>query len=59
VRVSELRAAISAQSRMKETSAARINSCGVRAPIPATSARIRSKVSTARASLVAVLGGAT
>ncbi|PQM47393.1 hypothetical protein C1Y40_02424 [Mycobacterium talmoniae] len=59
MRVSDERAASSAQSRMNDTSAARINSCGVRAPISLISARIRSKVCTASDSLAAVFGGAT
>ena len=54
-----MRAAISAQSRMNDTSTARISSCGVVAPMPAISSRIRSKVCTAIDSFVAVLGGAT
>lgn len=59
VRASEARAAISAQSRMKETSAQRISSCGVVAPISPISPAIRVKVSTASDSLAPVLGGAT
>jgi hypothetical protein len=59
VRVSDDLAAISAQSRMNDTSSARINSRGVVAPMPATSSRIRSNVCTAIDSLVAVFGGAT
>lgn len=55
----EARAAISAQSRMKETSAQRISSCAVRAPIEAMSARIRSKDSRASDSRAPDLGGAT
>ncbi|SHV86346.1 Uncharacterised protein [Mycobacteroides abscessus subsp. abscessus] len=59
MRVSDERAAISAQSLMNDTSAARISSCGVRAPIWPTSSAIRSNVCTAKDSLAAVLGGAT
>jgi hypothetical protein len=59
VRVSDDRAAISAQSRMNGTSTARISSCGLRAPMSAISPRIRSKVRTAMDSLAAVFGGAT
>lgn len=59
MRVNDDRAAISAQSRMKDTSTARISSCGVVAPMPATSSRIRSNVWMAIDSLVADFGGAT
>ena len=59
VRVSDDRAAISAQSRMNDTSTVRISSCGVRAPICSISSAMRSKVRTAMDSLVAVFGGAT
>lgn len=59
VRASEARAAISAQSRMKLTSAHRISSCGVRAPIPAISPDIRVNASTARDSFAPDFGGAT
>jgi len=57
VRVSDERAAISAQSRMNDTSTARISSCGVVAPISAISVCIRSKLCTAIDNLVAVLVG--
>ncbi len=52
------RAAISAQSRMKVTSAQRISSCAVRAPISAMSACIRSKASRASDSRAPDFGGA-
>ncbi len=59
VRASDARAAISAQSRMKDTSAHRISSCGVCAPISSISPLIRVNASTASESFAPVFGGAT
>jgi ABC-type Zn2+ transport system substrate-binding protein/surface adhesin len=57
--VSDEWAAISARSRMNDTSTARISSWGVVAPISAILACIRSKLCTAIDNLVAVFGGAS